>query len=158
MSAVTPELMRNAGLFQGLDVADMKALAAIASMVSVSPGEYLVEESAKGQEFFVIVKGRVDIHVSMPDGKNSESLALLKEGDTLGESVLLGRIRRIASAQAKDRVDAMRWDVGALNSYFDAHPRAGFIVMRNLARIVHERLTATNMLLRNTINRVVDML
>jgi CRP-like cAMP-binding protein len=158
VSAIPPELVRSAGIFVGLDTHDVGALTGLATMVQAADGEYLVEESAKGQDFFIIVQGRVDIHVSLPDGGASESLALLKEGDTLGESVLLGRIRRIASAQAKGPVEALKWDVTALSAYFDAHPRAGYVVMRNLARIVHERLTATNMLLRNTINRVVDML
>lgn len=145
-------------IFQDLAPADVAALAKMATIVSVPAREQVIEESAKGEDFFVILAGRVDITVALPDGKDSESLAILKEGDTLGESMLLGRMRRIASAVARDPVEAVRWDVVNLTKYLDAHPQAGYIVMRNLARIVHERLMATNMLLRNTLNRVVDMM
>lgn len=161
MSTVNAALITQisqSSIFQGLTAEDVAALAKIATVVKVAPRDHVIEESAKGVDFFIITRGRVDIHVAMPDGTDSESLAILKEGDTVGESTLLGRIRRIASAVAKDEVEAVRWDVGTLTKHLEANPRVGYVIMRNLARVVHERLMATNMLLRNTINRVVDMM
>jgi CRP-like cAMP-binding protein len=158
MSQGSLEQVRSISLFQGLPDADLAALAGLCNVVELAPRDELVEESAHGDDVYGLVEGRVSIHLAMPDGRESDAIAQLRSGDTVGESILLGRTRRIATAVARDRVVALRWEGKRLLAHFDAHPATGYVVMRNLARIVLERLTATNMMLRNTLNQIVGIL
>ena len=154
----TLDQVRSITLFQGLSDADLTAVAALSTVRELQPREELVEESAHGDDVYGLVGGRVSIHLAMPDGRDSDAIAQLRSGDCVGESILLGRTRRIATATARDRVVALRWEGKTLLAHFDAHPATGYVVMRNLARIVLERLTATNMMLRNTLNQIVGIL
>ena len=145
-------------LFHGIEPQALKALEKLAITIETPAGETLLEESSQGSDVFAIISGRLDVSLMMLGGKTSDPIATLKEGEIFGESVLLGRSRRIAKVTAKDNSLSLRWGGRELQDYIKSHPDVGYVVMRNLASIIHERLTSTNMLLRNTLNRVVDIL
>jgi CRP/FNR family transcriptional regulator, cyclic AMP receptor protein len=150
--------LKRIALFEGVASQELSQLAKMAQESNLVKGEPMVEEGALGSDVWAILQGRVEIRVAMPNGSLSEAIATLKEDEILGESILLGRSRRIATAIAKDDVRAVKWTTTQLNEFFQENPQAGFLVMRNLARIIHERLTATNMMLRNTFNQVIGLM
>lgn len=158
MSKDTKNSLASIMLFRGLELHSLNALSQLAVTVETAAGDTLLEESSQGSDVFAILSGRLDVALTMPGGTSSEPIATLKEGEIFGESVLLGRSRRIARVRAKDNAVSLRWDGHELQNYMISNPDVGYIVMRNLATIIHERLTSTNMLLRNTLNRIVDIL
>lgn len=157
MTKPTLAELQTVSLFAGLTAAQLGPLGQMSERVVTEGDDALLEESTKGTDIFAIVAGRVSIEITLPgDKRKSEEIAVLKAGDMLGESVLLGRQRRIASAVAQGEVTSLKWDVEKLNAHFDKDPSTGYVVMRNLARILQERLSATNMMLRQNFTRAFD--
>ncbi len=128
---------------------DLAALIDLATEISAEPGQRLVHESDEGEEIFLLVSGRVDIEVAHPETGEGQVIATLKPGDILGESILLEQRRRLASARARDKVTALRWNRADLMALFDSNQRLAYRFMFNISRALSSRLGTTNMLLRN---------
>ena len=149
---------QNVKLFANLSGDAMQKLTDLGKVIEAAAGDTIVEESSVGKSLYAISSGRLDVTIAMPDGGRSDPIATLKEGDIFGETVLLGRQRRIARVVARDDAKVTEWDGDQMLAFFKEHPDVGFVVMQNLAAMVHERLTSTNMLLRNTLNQVVEIM
>ena len=152
---VSNDQLRRVELFTDLNDPSLDELKALAEPWEAAPGETLVTESSQGEELFAIAKGRVEIFLSLPGGSQSESIAILGEGEVLGESTLVGKARRIATAVAKDDVLVLKWRKSDLLTLFEQEPAIGYRFMYALAKMVHERLTSTNMNLRNALNQIL---
>jgi CRP-like cAMP-binding protein len=85
-------------LFQGLDGEDLEQILAISESVLVEKGEYVFEEGERGDHFYVIVRGSVELRKAGDDG--AKKLAVLRAGQAFGEMALLNQTPRSASAVA----------------------------------------------------------
>lgn len=160
MSEISEEIIHALDLmplFIGVSRDHLRELAKLATILEVQANEVLVAESDMGDKIFAIISGRVDIRMHTLGSMHYETIAQIKNGEVLGEAVLLGKTRRNASAMARDSVIALSWSGGDMLDYFEKHQGVGYEVMRNLARIVFDRLSATNMSLRNALNGLVDV-
>ncbi len=138
-------------LFEGLSTQYIVNVADLGIEKHYKRGDRIVEQSQLGDELFVVLTGRVEISISGPEHANMIPIAILKDGDILGESMLLGKMRRVATAVAKDEVDTLVWKTNDLLNFFDKEPHIGYIVMKNLARSLSDKLNTTNMALRNKV-------
>lgn len=133
----------------GLEDADLQSLASLLSLETIAAGtEFLRHDDANGKVYF-IVDGMVEVTVPLVANKGRAQLAKLGRGDTVGEFALVRDARRSASSVAISEVVALSGDNVALLNHFELHPRLGYLVFRNLSRILVERLVDTNMTLRN---------
>jgi CRP-like cAMP-binding protein len=153
------QIIGRANLFQGLAGPEIEKIAKLAQSSDFAAGAALINESDVGRVMYLIVEGRVDILVSIPGSDNTEPLATLKEGDVVGELILLGRERRSAHAIAKDNVKVLQWKKDDLVKLFETDNIIGYKVMRQLASLLADRLISTNLVLRNvlTVPRTVFM-
>jgi len=94
--------LREVALFQGLGEADLGEILGISETVRVDGGEYVFVEGERGDHFYIIVHGSVELRKSTGDG--SKRLAVLREGQAFGEMALLNQTPRSASAYAVERV------------------------------------------------------
>ena len=108
-------------------------------------GEYLVREGDKGTEVYMILLGSAQVEKRVPGRDEVEVLAQLDEGEFVGEMVLLGQYYRSASVRAIDDMEVLLWTKTDLDGVFEANEKIGYIVMRNLASILCERLGATDL-------------
>ncbi len=92
------EKLRGVALFQGLGGSDLEQILKISESVLVEAGEYVFEEDDRGDHFFIIVRGEVELRKAGPAG--SKKLAVLREGQAFGEMALLNQTPRSASAYA----------------------------------------------------------
>ena len=138
-------------LFAGLNEEQLDKIESIAKSGSISSGQFLIQEDDHGKSMYLILHGRVDIHMSVPNSESSEVIATLKDGDVVGELVLLGRSRRSAHVTAKDDVRALVWNSEELIKVLEDNKEIGFHIMRNLAKLLANRLTSTNIALRNVL-------
>ena len=65
----------------------------------MAPGEVLFEEGKKGDSFYIVLRGRVELVKRARDG-SEEKLAVAREGETFGEMALLNQSPRSATARA----------------------------------------------------------
>lgn len=149
------QILGQSDILHSLGKSELESFAKMGKAVEFKKGEPLVNEDQQGDDVFVILSGRVDIELTLPDTGKSQVIATLKNGEVLGELMLLGRGRRSATARAKDLVEAFCWSKNDLLELFQKNHRLGYVVMTNLAKILAQRLTTTNMELRNVMNKVV---
>ncbi|MDH3271287.1 MAG: cyclic nucleotide-binding domain-containing protein [Gemmatimonadota bacterium] len=90
--------LREVALFQGLGQDDLGEILRISEAVRVDAGEYVFEEGERGDHFFVIVHGRIELRKAT--GHGFKKLAVLKAGQAFGEMALLNQTPRSASAYA----------------------------------------------------------
>jgi CRP/FNR family transcriptional regulator, cyclic AMP receptor protein len=90
--------LRSVALFEGLGGADLDQLLGISESVLVEAGEYVFEEGERGDHFYIIVRGEIELRKGK--GAGSKKLAVLREGQAFGEMALLNQTPRSASAMA----------------------------------------------------------
>src|SRR5215217_2735641 len=89
------EALKRAPLFQGLSRKELVQLARLSDDLEVAPGKVLCKEGETGQEFFVIIDGKVEVKAK------GRRVASLGAGDFVGEIALLERIPRTATVTAE---------------------------------------------------------
>jgi CRP-like cAMP-binding protein len=94
------EKLRAVALFQGLDSKDLEQILAISESVLIEKGECVFEEGDRGDHFYIIVRGSIELRKAGPDG--GKKLAVLKTGQAFGEMALLNQTPRSASALAAE--------------------------------------------------------
>jgi CRP-like cAMP-binding protein len=92
------ETLRAVALFQGLEGEDLEQILGISESVLVEAGEYVFEEGERGDHFYIIVRGSIELRKSGGDG--AKKLAVLRAGQAFGEMALLNQAPRSASAFA----------------------------------------------------------
>jgi CRP-like cAMP-binding protein len=90
--------LRAVALFDGLEGVDLDRILGISETVLVEGGEPVFEEGERGDHFYVIVRGEVELRKRSGDGE--AKLAVLREGQAFGEMALLNNTPRSASAHA----------------------------------------------------------
>jgi ferredoxin-NADP reductase/CRP-like cAMP-binding protein len=112
------------GLFDGLPDATLEAVAGEAMRVGVAAGCAVVTEGDPGDCFFVVVRGRLRVHTTAPDGELVE-LDQIGPGEHFGEQALLRsgpRRRRSASVSAREATELLRMEAGVLDALMAADP------------------------------------
>ncbi|MGR3494871.1 Crp/Fnr family transcriptional regulator [Citreimonas sp.] len=120
------------GLLLGaLSRPDARALCALARPVRYSAGHTFFTEGAEGRTVLIIDSGRVEISVSLADGRR-RILAQLGPGSAVGEMAALdGRPRR-ANATAAVDVTGRLLDRGRLLQFLESRPQAARAVIEAL--------------------------
>ncbi|MEM7414029.1 MAG: cyclic nucleotide-binding domain-containing protein [Gemmatimonadota bacterium] len=90
--------LREVALFQGLGSDDLSQILDISEAVRVDGNDYVFEEGERGDHFFVIVQGRIELRKTTSG--SFKKLAVLKAGQAFGEMALLNQTPRSASAYA----------------------------------------------------------
>ena len=92
------DTLKGVSLFDGLDDEDLARIRRISEALTLLEGETLFEEGEKGDTFFVIVRGAIELSKDSPKGR--QKLAVLRKGQAFGEMALLNRTPRSATATA----------------------------------------------------------
>ena len=93
------ELIKSAPLFENCSKQELQSIAQIADELDVRAGKVLIREGERGREFFVIVRGEVEVR------RKGRKMATLGPGSFVGEMALLSKIPR---SRDRDRPDAAR--------------------------------------------------
>lgn len=124
--------LRKVPLLSGCDPSAMAAIEQLVDEVDLRDGTVLIRQGDVGQEFFMILEGKVRVE---RDGK---VLRHLGSGDFLGEIALIHEGRRTATATAEGPVRAAVLTHQAFHSVLDDHPALARTVMLALAARVRE--------------------
>jgi len=144
-------------IFEGLTPEELDAVFDISSEVTYRSGDIILEESSYGadSDFFVILQGNVKVEIQasniQSEGKVNKRLAVLKSGDVFGEMGLLRSKRRSAQVSAYSDMMARKVSQKKLFQLFVYNPRVGYLMMRNLAAILTDRIMDMNFMWRDEI-------
>ena len=105
-----PDLIRNVGLFEGIEGRDLQQLADSFKERRFDEGDVIAEEGKSGVGFFVIGEGEAEVLV------HGDPAHVLKRGDYFGEIALIYEGARTATVRAKTPLTAYgltAWDFRA---------------------------------------------
>jgi len=154
---MTKEDIMEFKIFDGITREELDAIFEISEEVTYSPGEIILEESSYGSDsdFYIILQGNVKVEIEasqiLSDTKVTKRLAVLKCSDVFGEMGLLRSRRRSAQVSAYIDLTARKVDQKKLFQLFVYNPRLGYLVMRNLAAILSDRIMEMNFRWRDDI-------
>src|SRR5687767_2770509 len=91
--------LRSVQLFEALADEDVVRIQELGETVELEAGEVLFEEGKKGDSFYIVLRGKVELVKRTRDG-SEQKLAVTREGEAFGEMALLNQSPRSATARA----------------------------------------------------------
>jgi len=144
-------------IFEDISLEEMDAIFEISNEVSYKPGEIILEESSYGadSDFYIILQGNVKVELQASqidsDDKLNKRLTVLKSSDVFGEMGLLRKQRRSAQVSAYSDLTVLKVNQKKLFQLFVYNPRLGYMIMKNLAAILSDRIMEMNFMWRDDI-------
>jgi CRP-like cAMP-binding protein len=144
-------------IFEGVTLEELDAVFDISQEVSYKSGDVILEESSFGadSDFYIILQGNVKVELQasqiQTEAMVSKRLAVLKSGDVFGEMGLLRSKRRSAQVSAYSDLTVRKVNQKKMFQLFVYNPRLGYLVMRNLASILSDRIMEMNFMWRDDI-------
>jgi len=126
-------------VFNGLDLEDLRRLAAIAREVPLPASSILFEQGEESDGLYIVASGIVRIYLTAEDGREA-TISLLEEGEMIGEIALLDGLPRSAGAAALTDTRLMFIPHKPFCDLLDTSPK----LSRQVTIMLCERLRAAN--------------
>ncbi len=130
-------------LFTNLTNDHLQKLSSIALIREVKAGETLFREGDLGDEFFVIIAGKVRISKMVP-GVGEEALAILEKNDYFGEMALVDETPRSADAIVHNSGQLWVIKKDDLDELMFLHKDLAYELLWTFVRTLSSRLRETN--------------
>lgn len=146
-------------LLRGVSEADAARIAALASRTHLATGTQLFDLGTEADAVFIIERGSVALTLPMRVG-DGESDLLVEErsaGQMLGWSGLIPPHRFTLKATAETDTDLLVLRRAAVEAFFADNPAIGYVVAKNLASIVGQRLQVLQAMWLREMQRFVEM-
>jgi CRP/FNR family cyclic AMP-dependent transcriptional regulator len=139
---ISPEKLRRFPLFAGIDPVLFKDIAMAGEEVTFDEGEWLFIEGDNADALYLVLGGSLELKIDLnEDGTRRADLSTLVEGSVAGWSALVDPYVYTLSAVATTTVQAVHLDAVKLRQLMDANPLLGYQIMKQLAKVLGERLT-----------------
>jgi CRP/FNR family cyclic AMP-dependent transcriptional regulator len=129
-------------LFEGMTPTQLDWVARNTHRRSFEAGRNVMTIEQPGEAVFAIIEGSVKIHVEQ--GERDVILAILGEGDLLGEMSLIDSVGRSASAVTLENTLVLWMDKNTFNTMLDNFPP----MARNLVKIMTARVRLSDLLIQ----------
>jgi len=139
---IQAELLRRYPFFGGLTEAQLSGIAVIADEVGFTKGTVIGEGGRPSTKFYLLTEGSVDLLYS-GGGEGRISNALVGEVapcEVFAFSALIEPYCLTTTLKAAEDVCAVAVDAAGLRAMCEVDTRLGYVLMRNLSRMVMERL------------------
>jgi CRP-like cAMP-binding protein len=141
------EILRSTDILRGVAQPTIEKLAAVAKPQVIEEGDTLYSVGDPARSAYVVAAGRLRFILG-GDGRPGGQGTIIPAGDILGWAALLGnQPRRIATVIALEKCRLFDIDGEALLQILEHDPRAGFLVMQRLARMITQSFLEQSTLL-----------
>jgi CRP/FNR family transcriptional regulator, cyclic AMP receptor protein len=153
---VKPALLRDIGLFGGLDEESLRVIAERLPAMKVEPGSTVIEEGDSSQEMFVVLGGELEVVKKSRDG-HEVMVALIGPGDWFGEMSILDVQPRSATVRAVAPTLLLRITAEHVEQLFYRRDVKSYaILIMNIARELSRRLRVADGLVAQFVTSVTD--
>jgi CRP-like cAMP-binding protein len=151
--------MLNAELLHGLSAADAEELTAIGTRVTLPRGAILFELGAPADSVYVVTESRLSLTLPMLVGGREEQVLIEERqaGQALGWSALIAPHRFTLTASAPYGAEVLQIPRDAMARHLMLRPDVGYLVMRNVAEIIGQRLQVFQAMWLREMQRVVEL-
>lgn len=153
---VSAALLRDIGLFGGLDDESLRVLAEKLPQVKAEAGHTVIAEGESSQEMFVVLGGELEVVKRSRDG-HEVMVALIGPGDWFGEMSILDVQPRSASVRAVAPTLLLRITAEHVEHlFYRRNLKAYAILIMNIARELSRRLRVADGLVAQFVTSVSD--
>lgn len=137
--------------FRDLSAADVAALAAEMTVLTVSEGQLVFDEGDPGDGWYLIVSGEVMI-ARRSDEKPPHTLAHLEAGEGFGEMSLLEDAPRMAEARAVEDTTLARLPRETFHGLLSGNHPGAALLLRQMATALCQRLREVTAILQDIVD------
>ena len=141
------KILEKVDIFRGLSPRQLEALAQVSHEKKYRGGEAVFTERSSGAEVYIIKKGKVCIELALKGKPNTATVQRLSVGQIFGELALVDKRNRSATAICDGDCEIITIDRDKLDELSEQDSRLGYVVMKNLAQLLAERLRRTDLML-----------
>jgi CRP/FNR family transcriptional regulator, nitrogen oxide reductase regulator len=148
-----------AELLTGLSPAQSAQVMALATSIRVPSGSTLFELGAAATHLFVVEHGRISLTLPMHVCKREQDVLIEERvpGQAIGWSALIPPHRFTLKATALLDSEVLSIPRDSLAAYFETHPDIGYVVTRNAAEMMGQRLQVFQAMWLREMQRVVEL-
>lgn len=144
------EIMDRISLFEGFERSDVIGVARHMRCFRAPVGREIIREGDSGEFMLLLLQGNIEI-IKAGGAGLAHRISVVRPGETLGEMSLVDGEPRFASCLAIDQVTFAVLDREGLQQIFDDEPHLGIKILRELLKLLNQRL-------RDTGQRLVEAL
>ncbi len=153
MTDVRPDLLA------GLSHDEAEAVLALATRVSLASSEVLFRMGGDASMLYVVERGRIALTLPMQVCGRQEDVLVEERapGQTVGWSALIPPYRFTLNASAPLETEVLAFTRSSLLDHFGREPVVGYIVTRNVASVIGQRLQVFQAMWLREMQRVVEL-
>jgi CRP/FNR family transcriptional regulator, cyclic AMP receptor protein len=153
MSDIRPDLVA------GLSLHEVTALMDLGSRISLASGEVLFGMGSEASTLYLVERGRIALTLPMQVCGREEDVLVEERtpGQTVGWSALIPPYRFTLKATAPLETDVLAFTRSSLLEYFGTCPVVGYIVTRNVASVIGQRLQVFQAMWLREMQRLVEL-
>tara|TARA_B100000745_G_scaffold44588_1_gene26950 strand:- start:765 stop:1424 length:660 start_codon:yes stop_codon:yes gene_type:complete len=131
-------------LFKDYSDRELEVLGEYLETIDHSPGEVIFRQGDNGDRLYILVRGRVDIVIDLPDGKAQKKLLSLCAGTIFGEMAIIDKGPRAASVVASTNITTYYLLQSELSRFRKDYPDLEHRLSMGLAKELSKRLRIAN--------------
>ncbi len=132
-------ILKKIPVFFGLANEEYVALIDVCHVAQYPAGEVLFEEGDSGHDMYVLLAGEVEITT-----EKAGPIYTMKPGEILGEIAVVSHVNRTATAVTTEDSSLLRLSRDELDMLIGKAPRASYVIMKNIALTLAERLMSSD--------------
>lgn len=140
---------------EGLAPAHLDLMAGCARNKTYQEGDYIFREGDSANEFHVIRAGRVALEIFAPN-RGAVTVQTVRDGDILGWSWLFPPHLNSFDARVVETTRVVVFDGTCLRGKAEEDHELGYQLMKRMARVFTDRLTATRLQLLDVYGRTQE--
>jgi CRP-like cAMP-binding protein len=146
-------------LLAGLNRDEANDLLALGSRVSLSSGEVLFRMGSEASSLYLVERGRIALTLPMQVYGREEDVLVEERspGQTVGWSALIPPYRFTLKATAPLETEVLAFTRSSLLEHFGRWPVVGYIVTRNVASVIGQRLQIFQAMWLREMQRLVQL-
>jgi CRP-like cAMP-binding protein len=125
-----------------LEPDELEALIELLKIQYVEASESLIIEGTITDSLYFVWEGELDVIMQAPAGEYK--VAVIEQGALLGEISLLSPGKTTATVRSELGCIALHLDVEGLKQFWDTHPHAASVFLRELSRLVAQRIRSAD--------------
>ncbi|MDH4183697.1 MAG: cyclic nucleotide-binding domain-containing protein [Nitrospinota bacterium] len=144
------KILAESEIARGIEGELLDKLAAIAKPMDYKKNDILIKENDDSFDIFILFKGWISVEIQrFPYDTTAQRLRVLKNKGIVGEFSFIDKSRRSANVRAQENVSCVMLPGDALQSLMDSDSNIGYPIMKNIARLLSEKVRSSNFELRN---------
>lgn len=132
-------ILKKLPVFEGLLEGELLKVLSMCSSANLDKGQTLFKQGDDGTSLYILLAGELDIIV-----EGSGVVHVMKPSEIVGEIGLVCQVQRTASAVARERAVLLHLYADIFHEVVKKHPRIGYVIMRNVAVILANRVMEHN--------------